>query len=238
MTSTSLLATFDRRQRIAGRDIFPLPEAVLMPQTALKRPDAICVGLRAPARRRHCRRPRACASLRFAIERDVEIVVLSETDYSGFERFGFRIERIAGRQRRGPRRLRGPDPPASGTSTWCSERSRRVANARRHAFTTLAASDAAALAGVSRVEHQRAAGDQSGIVDLVVIRHDERGVVSRGRRRRPWDARAPPSRACSCVSGTSGDEWVVIVDDAPLHLRADSISAVPGLSRTSSILRL
>ena len=32
----------------------------------------------------------------FAIERDVEIVVLSEADCSGFERFGFRVERIAG----------------------------------------------------------------------------------------------------------------------------------------------
>jgi hypothetical protein len=48
-----------------------------------------------PDRRQQCLRPclRVAA---FAIERNVEIVVLSETDYSGFERFGFRIERISG----------------------------------------------------------------------------------------------------------------------------------------------
>jgi chorismate synthase len=32
----------------------------------------------------------------FAIERDVEVVVLSHADYSGLERFGFRTERISG----------------------------------------------------------------------------------------------------------------------------------------------
>ncbi len=32
----------------------------------------------------------------FAIERDVEIVVLNEADRSGLERFGFRIEQISG----------------------------------------------------------------------------------------------------------------------------------------------
>ena len=90
-----LLAPFDPRQGAAGRDIFPLPEAVLMPQTALKRADAVCVGLRAPAADGTAA-DRAMRLAAFAIERDVEIVVLSETDYSGLERFGFRIERIAG----------------------------------------------------------------------------------------------------------------------------------------------
>jgi hypothetical protein len=32
----------------------------------------------------------------FALEKDVEIVVLSHVDHCGFERFGFRTERIAG----------------------------------------------------------------------------------------------------------------------------------------------
>ena len=32
----------------------------------------------------------------FALEKDVEIVVLSHVDQSGFEKFGFRIERIGG----------------------------------------------------------------------------------------------------------------------------------------------
>jgi hypothetical protein len=90
-----LLAPFDRRQGIAGRDIFPLPEAVLRPHVVLKRNDAICVGLRAPAPN-SVAFDRALRVAAFAIERDVQIVVLSEADYSGFERFGFRIERISG----------------------------------------------------------------------------------------------------------------------------------------------
>jgi hypothetical protein len=91
----ALLAPFDRRQGSVGRDIFPLPAAVLMPQAALKRADAVCVGLRA-APGEGTAADRAMRVAAFAIERDVEIVVLSETDYSGFERFGFRVERIAG----------------------------------------------------------------------------------------------------------------------------------------------
>ena len=91
-----LLAPFDRRPGAAGRDIFPLPEAVLMPQAALKRTDAVCIGLRAAAADGTVPPTARCALAAFAIERDVEIMVLSETDYSGFERFGFRIERIAG----------------------------------------------------------------------------------------------------------------------------------------------
>jgi hypothetical protein len=91
----ALLAPFDARQGILGRDIFPLPEAVLMPQAALKRADAVCVGLRA-APGDDTAADRAMRIAAFAIERDVEIVVLSETDHSGFERFGFRVERIAG----------------------------------------------------------------------------------------------------------------------------------------------
>ena len=105
-----LLAPFDRRQGAAGHDIFPLPEGVLMPHAALRRSDAVCIGLRAAAVDGTVA-DRAMRLAAFAIERDVEITVLSETDYSGFERFGFRIERIAGETRRGARRVRGPDPP-------------------------------------------------------------------------------------------------------------------------------
>jgi hypothetical protein len=90
-----LLATFDPRQKGPGREIFPLPEAVLMPQTALRRADAICVGVRAAAAdATACDRAMRLAA--FAVERDVQIVVLGEADHSGFERFGFRIERISG----------------------------------------------------------------------------------------------------------------------------------------------
>ena len=46
----ALLAPFDpRHAAMPGRDIFPLPEAMLMPQVELKREDAVCIGLRAPA---------------------------------------------------------------------------------------------------------------------------------------------------------------------------------------------
>ena len=90
-----LLAPFDQRPG-GGRDVFPLPEAVLMPDAALKRADSVCVGLRAAATDPADAADRAMRLAAFAIERDVEIVVLSETDRSGLERFGFRIERIAG----------------------------------------------------------------------------------------------------------------------------------------------
>ena len=90
-----ILARFDRRPSQPGRDLFPLPCAVLMPEAALKRADAVCVGVRAAAADGTVA-DRAMHVAAFAIERDVQVVVLSETDYSGFERFGFRIERISG----------------------------------------------------------------------------------------------------------------------------------------------
>lgn len=90
-----LLAKFDPRQTAAGRDIFPLPEAMLMPQTALKRGDAVCVGVHAVGTDASAT-DRATLLAAFAIERDVQIVVLSDADRSGLERFGFRVERISG----------------------------------------------------------------------------------------------------------------------------------------------
>lgn len=91
----ALLAPFDRRPG-GGRDLFPTPEAVLMPEAALKRADAVCVGLRAAATDPAEAADRAMRLAAFAMERDVEIVVLSEADRCGLERFGFRTERIAG----------------------------------------------------------------------------------------------------------------------------------------------
>lgn len=90
-----LLAPFDPRGCEPGREVFPLPEAQLMPQTLLKRSDAVCVGVRAPAADERVFE-RAMRLAAFAAERDVQIVVLNETDRSGLERFGFRIERVAG----------------------------------------------------------------------------------------------------------------------------------------------
>lgn len=92
----ALLAPFDPRRAAPGHDLFPLPEADLMPGTALKRADAVCVGLRAPAAGASDAVDRAMRLAAFAAERDVEVVILAETDRSGFERFGFRVERIAG----------------------------------------------------------------------------------------------------------------------------------------------
>jgi len=90
-----ILAPHDPRRGAPGRDLFPLPEAVLMPETAQKRADAVCVGLRAGTDASDAV-DRAMRLAAFAAERDVHVVVLAETDRSGFERFGFRVERIAG----------------------------------------------------------------------------------------------------------------------------------------------
>lgn len=91
----AVIAPFDRRCEPAGRDVFPPIAADLLPQAALKRTDAVCVGLRVPAEPADAP-DRAMRLAAFAIERDVEIVVLAHGDISGLERFGFRTERIAG----------------------------------------------------------------------------------------------------------------------------------------------
>lgn len=91
-----LLAPRDPRHAAPGRDLFPLPEAVLLTETGLKRSDAVCVGLRAPAADAGSVVDRAMRVAAFAAEHDVEVVILAEADPSGFERFGFRVERIAG----------------------------------------------------------------------------------------------------------------------------------------------
>jgi hypothetical protein len=66
-----------------------------MPEAAMKRPGAICVGLRVEAPPADAA-DQAMRLVAFALEKDVEIVVLSHVDRSGFEQFGFRIERIGG----------------------------------------------------------------------------------------------------------------------------------------------
>ena len=87
-----------------------------MPQTALKRGGC---RMRRGARRGDGRvaSDRAMLLAAFAIERDVQIVVLSEADRSGLERFGFRVERSRAtvRRRAPPARTRSA---ASGTWTW------------------------------------------------------------------------------------------------------------------------
>ena len=91
----TLLAVRDPHGAEPGRELFPLPEAVLMPETGMKRADAVAVGLPAKADAPDVV-DRAMRVAAFAAERDVEIVVLTDADRSGFERFGFRVERLAG----------------------------------------------------------------------------------------------------------------------------------------------
>lgn len=90
-----LLAPRDPCRATPGRDLFPLPDAVLMPSAEMKRADAVAVGLRAGDATPDVV-DRAMRVAAFAAERDVEIVVLTDADRSGFERFGFRVERVAG----------------------------------------------------------------------------------------------------------------------------------------------
>ncbi len=90
-----LLGRYDAGARTEGRAIFPVITAALRGETAMKQADAICVGLRAAAERDGTA-DRAARLLGFASERDVEIVVLAETDVTGYERFGLRVERLAG----------------------------------------------------------------------------------------------------------------------------------------------
>lgn len=91
----AIAGAFDPRRAEPGRDVFPEVGATLLPQAALKRPDAVCVGVRVAAALPDA----ADAAMRlaaFAAERNVEVIVLAETDATGLERFGFRVERLAG----------------------------------------------------------------------------------------------------------------------------------------------
>jgi hypothetical protein len=78
-----------------GRDLFPEIATVPLPSVPMKRADAVAVGFRVtePLPDLVDRAARLAA---FALERDVDVVILSHIDESGFERFGFRVERIAG----------------------------------------------------------------------------------------------------------------------------------------------
>ncbi len=91
----ALMQEFDPRPSQTGRDVFPELRGTLMPQARMKRPDAVCVGLRVAAELPDAA-DRAMRLAAFAIERDVEIIVLAHSDASGLERFGFRTERVAG----------------------------------------------------------------------------------------------------------------------------------------------
>ncbi|MFQ8429774.1 hypothetical protein [Amaricoccus sp. W119] len=90
-----LAAMVEPRAEVPGRDIFPEVEGCLLPRAAFRRADGVAIGLRVtepPADAAD----RAMRVTAFALERDVEVVVMSDVDRSGFERFGFRVERVSG----------------------------------------------------------------------------------------------------------------------------------------------
>lgn len=90
-----ITAEYDPRCAAPGRDLFPEVEAVLMRGAELRRKDTVCVGYRVKEAPPDAA-DRAMRLAAFAIERDVEVIALAESDASGLERFGVRTERIAG----------------------------------------------------------------------------------------------------------------------------------------------
>ena len=91
----AVLSGFDPRARPAGQDIAPCPLPAVLPQLKLARKDAIAVGVRVSSPIEDT----ADVAFRLgtlSIEQDVEVIVLSDLDYSGLERFGFRTEKVAG----------------------------------------------------------------------------------------------------------------------------------------------
>jgi hypothetical protein len=91
----ALLARYEPRSGNEGRELFPSDEGVSRAEPPLKRADMVCVGLRVTAPLADAA-DRALRLVAFAAERDVEVVVLAHAEVTGLERFGFRVERIAG----------------------------------------------------------------------------------------------------------------------------------------------
>ncbi len=90
-----LTALFDPAPVPPGRDVFPAIGALPLPEPRFKREDAICVGFRVTGEGPDAAE-RAMRLAALALERDVEIVILSEDGQAGLERFGFRVERVPG----------------------------------------------------------------------------------------------------------------------------------------------
>ena len=90
-----LLEEFDPQpRRPYGGEAFPDCSPVPPDAKTLARTDAVHVGLR--VRDDMDVTETALRVAAFAIERDVDVVVFSDRDRSGFERFGMRVERIGG----------------------------------------------------------------------------------------------------------------------------------------------
>ena len=88
-----LTLRFDRCATARGGDFFPALGSVPSPEPRFKREDAICVGFRMAGEPDDAAE-RAARLAAMALERDVEVIILSEDGFAGLERFGFRVERI------------------------------------------------------------------------------------------------------------------------------------------------
>ena len=89
----ALTAPFDPHPVPRGRTIFPALAALPAREPRFRRDDAICVGFRVAGDGADTAE-RAMRLAALALERDVEIVILSEDGRPGLERFGFRVERV------------------------------------------------------------------------------------------------------------------------------------------------
>ena len=91
----AIVGPFDRRLNPVGRAIFPSGVAPARPEPRMRGEDTACIGYRV-------REPKADAALvamqlaTLAMEKGAEVIILSHLPYSGFERFGFRCERVCG----------------------------------------------------------------------------------------------------------------------------------------------
>ncbi len=88
-----LTARFDPHAPARGREVFPALAAVPFPEPRFKRDDAICVGFRVAGELPGAAE-RALRLAALALERDVEVIILSQDGRAGLERFGFRVELI------------------------------------------------------------------------------------------------------------------------------------------------
>jgi hypothetical protein len=90
-----ILAPFDARRNPVGQDLAPGGGSGAVPPCPFSRPDEVVMATRVttpPANPTDV----AFRLMGLSVEQDVEVVVFSDLDYSGLERFGFRTERIAG----------------------------------------------------------------------------------------------------------------------------------------------
>ena len=90
-----VLAEHEPRRNPVGKDIAPCSETSALPPCPFVRSDAVVVAMRV-AYPLEDATDVAFRLAALAVEQDIEVVVFSDLDYSGLERFGFRTERIAG----------------------------------------------------------------------------------------------------------------------------------------------